>query len=274
MLINIKQAPMSSMMERIKHALGGDLGEFDESDNHEASSNKLNSTRPQNEMNRVSHLSSHVGMNEALPVNLLPRMGSMDTGMDIRTRDPDLGYNESYPYLRGLMPGPHTRPGVIPDLFSLSPGASATTLNTSALTNTSPLQHSTDRATPSASSLGLLGLEDNMGRFTSKRLLHHHNSEKSSRKDVELDMNLPFPVKLHYILSNPKYQDCVAWLPHGRAWRVLKPKAFERRIIPKFFRSEKYASFMRQVRRTRKRFQKILAMHDRILIHSILLLLR
>jgi len=59
--------------------------------------------------------------------------------------------------------------------------------------------------------------------------------------------NTAFPCKLHEILSSPKYQDLIAWLPHGRAWRVLKPKVFEEKIIPKFFRSSKYASFMRQV---------------------------
>jgi hypothetical protein len=57
----------------------------------------------------------------------------------------------------------------------------------------------------------------------------------------------PFPVKLHRILSNPEYSEIVSWLPHGRSWRVLKPKAFEEKVIPIFFRHAKYASFMRQV---------------------------
>jgi len=57
----------------------------------------------------------------------------------------------------------------------------------------------------------------------------------------------PFPAKLHRILSNPEYSDFISWLPHGRSWRVLKPKAFEEKIIPQYFRHAKYASFMRQV---------------------------
>lgn len=57
----------------------------------------------------------------------------------------------------------------------------------------------------------------------------------------------PFPVKLHRILSNPEFSDIICWLPHGRSWRVLKPKAFEEKIIPMYFRHAKYASFMRQV---------------------------
>ena len=66
-------------------------------------------------------------------------------------------------------------------------------------------------------------------------------STASSGKDP------PFPVKLHRILSNPDYSDFISWLPHGRSWRVLKPKAFEEKIVPRYFRHTKYASFMRQV---------------------------
>jgi len=57
----------------------------------------------------------------------------------------------------------------------------------------------------------------------------------------------PFPVKLHRILCNPDYRDIIAWLPHGKSWRVLKPKAFEEKVIPAYFRHCRYSSFMRQV---------------------------
>ena len=57
-----------------------------------------------------------------------------------------------------------------------------------------------------------------------------------------------FPCKLHKILSDPQYSEYIAWLPHGRSWRVLKAKPFEEKVLPKFFRHGKYASFMRQVR--------------------------
>jgi len=56
-----------------------------------------------------------------------------------------------------------------------------------------------------------------------------------------------FPMKLHKILSEPENAEYITWLPHGRSWRVLKPKAFEEKVIPKYFRHAKYASFMRQV---------------------------
>jgi len=42
-----------------------------------------------------------------------------------------------------------------------------------------------------------------------------------------------FPAKLHAILSRSDLKDVIDWLPHGRAWRVLKPREFEMKIIPK-----------------------------------------
>ena len=86
---------------------------------------------------------------------------------------------------------------------------------------------------------------------------HYHDySRIPTDKSVELGNALaavasgkepPFPVKLHRILSNAEHNDVISWLPHGRSWRVLKPKAFEEKVIPMYFRHAKYASFMRQV---------------------------
>jgi HSF-type DNA-binding len=63
----------------------------------------------------------------------------------------------------------------------------------------------------------------------------------NSKKDAS------FPLKLHEILCSPEYQEMIAWLPHGKSWRILKPSAFENVVIPLHFRHSKYASFMRQV---------------------------
>jgi len=57
-----------------------------------------------------------------------------------------------------------------------------------------------------------------------------------------------FPAKLFEILSNPEFSGIVRWMPHGRSWRVLKPKVFSEVVSPKYFSHQsKYASFMRQV---------------------------
>lgn len=79
------------------------------------------------------------------------------------------------------------------------------------------------------------------------------NSIKAGRRNAgegKRGGETSFPVKLHRILSTPQFMDIICWLPHGRSWRILKPSAFEERIIPLYFRHAKYASFMRQVRVT------------------------
>jgi len=67
---------------------------------------------------------------------------------------------------------------------------------------------------------------------------------KSSQKQAG---SSNFPMKLHEILSRQDLSDVISWNPHGRSWRVLKPKAFEERVIPHYFRHGKYNSFTRQV---------------------------
>lgn len=55
-----------------------------------------------------------------------------------------------------------------------------------------------------------------------------------------------FPAKMHAILSRDDLSDVVAWLPHGRSWRVLKPREFEVKVIPAYFEHSKFSSFIRQ----------------------------
>jgi HSF-type DNA-binding len=51
---------------------------------------------------------------------------------------------------------------------------------------------------------------------------------------------------MHAILSREDFKDIITWLPHGRAWRILKPRDFEVRVIPMFFEHSKFSSFVRQ----------------------------
>lgn len=55
-----------------------------------------------------------------------------------------------------------------------------------------------------------------------------------------------FPAKMHAILSRPDLAEIICWMPHGRSWRVLKPREFEIRVIPTYFEHAKFSSFIRQ----------------------------
>ena len=56
-----------------------------------------------------------------------------------------------------------------------------------------------------------------------------------------------FPVKLYALLAQPALQDIITWMPHGRSWKVLKPRVFETSVLPVFFESDNYHSFNRVI---------------------------
>ncbi|KAG7374851.1 HSF-type DNA-binding protein [Nitzschia inconspicua] len=55
-----------------------------------------------------------------------------------------------------------------------------------------------------------------------------------------------FPAKMYAILSRKDLADIITWLPHGRSWKVLKPREFEVKVIPTYFEHSKFSSFIRQ----------------------------
>ncbi len=56
-----------------------------------------------------------------------------------------------------------------------------------------------------------------------------------------------FPALLHSILSDEQYSHMIAWMPHGRAWKVQDKELLMREAVPSFFGQSKYASFLRQL---------------------------
>lgn len=55
------------------------------------------------------------------------------------------------------------------------------------------------------------------------------------------------PAKLDAILSDETFSSIVSWMPHGRSWRILRPKVFTSDVIPKYFEYSNYNSFIRLV---------------------------
>lgn len=69
-----------------------------------------------------------------------------------------------------------------------------------------------------------------------------------SRAGVETSIRVQkFPVKLYAILAQKEFNEVITWQPHGRAWKVLKPQAFESLVMPLFFEYSNYHSFNRLV---------------------------
>jgi HSF-type DNA-binding len=52
------------------------------------------------------------------------------------------------------------------------------------------------------------------------------------------------------ILDDPENADVLSWLHHGRGFVIYRKKAFEQRLLPKYFsKQSKYSSFTRKLNR-------------------------
>lgn len=56
-----------------------------------------------------------------------------------------------------------------------------------------------------------------------------------------------FPAALFDILADPELDDIIAWLPHGRSWRIVDVDKFNEQVLSSYFNQSKYTSFIRQV---------------------------
>ena len=65
------------------------------------------------------------------------------------------------------------------------------------------------------------------------------------------DLNtMTFAEKVHHLLTHAEaqgYANVVSWMPHGRAFKVHRPAAFERTLCPRYFDHGRYSSFLRQL---------------------------
>ena len=57
-----------------------------------------------------------------------------------------------------------------------------------------------------------------------------------------------FPVILYVILSRPDLADIISWMPDGTGWTVWRPREFEIRVLPSYFKHQKFSSFINQAR--------------------------
>ena len=56
-----------------------------------------------------------------------------------------------------------------------------------------------------------------------------------------------FPTTLFDILADAELDDVIAWLPHGRSWKILDMTKFTESVLSGYFNQSKYTSFVRQV---------------------------
>lgn len=47
--------------------------------------------------------------------------------------------------------------------------------------------------------------------------------------------------------KNPEYGEIISWNEDGKAFKVKKPNEFAEKVLPKYFKTNNFASFVRQV---------------------------
>eukprot|EP00521_Asterionellopsis_glacialis_P007842 CAMPEP_0195287814 /NCGR_PEP_ID=MMETSP0707-20130614/4722_1 /TAXON_ID=33640 /ORGANISM="Asterionellopsis glacialis, Strain CCMP134" /LENGTH=670 /DNA_ID=CAMNT_0040347605 /DNA_START=324 /DNA_END=2336 /DNA_ORIENTATION=+ len=58
-----------------------------------------------------------------------------------------------------------------------------------------------------------------------------------------------FPLKLMKALSCKEHSGIIAWLPDGKKFKIIRPRAFKQEVLPRYFKEAKYSSFKRKLHR-------------------------
>jgi hypothetical protein len=73
--------------------------------------------------------------------------------------------------------------------------------------------------------------------------------EPGHREPVDIS-KMTFAQKLHDMLSQDEYSGCLAWLPHGRAFRIISPKLMEQtKLLHFYFGHNRYSGFLIQLKK-------------------------
>ena len=77
------------------------------------------------------------------------------------------------------------------------------------------------------------------------------NDNESKPRERLGGITITFPIKLHSMLQElftiEVYSDIVTWSAAGDSFVILKPNAFTKLLLPKYFRTHKFSSFRRQL---------------------------
>jgi HSF-type DNA-binding len=72
---------------------------------------------------------------------------------------------------------------------------------------------------------------------------------ETDRNRISNSLSFLFVLQLMKVLCQPEYEDIIAWLPDGKSFTIVRPKAFVADILPDHFKQAKYSSFTRKLHR-------------------------
>lgn len=56
-----------------------------------------------------------------------------------------------------------------------------------------------------------------------------------------------FPMKLHAIVSDPKYRHIICWMPHGRSWKIMDKELLATVVCREHFNHDNFDSINRSI---------------------------
>lgn len=120
-----------------------------------------------------------------------------------------------------------------------------------------PARASADRhdATPTKSMSSSQRASERPGRVT-----RQPQSASSDTLDERLEGVPTFLAKLVKILDSGEYNGIIEWSPSGHSFIVLQPRRFAKEVLPRYFKHNNFASFIRQL--NIYGFHKIVGPHD------------
>ena len=71
-------------------------------------------------------------------------------------------------------------------------------------------------------------------------------SNKTSNQEKK-NFNANFLMKLYQILETPELSNIIEWGENGKFFKVKNITEFTEKVLPKFFKHNNFASFIRQV---------------------------
>ena len=74
-----------------------------------------------------------------------------------------------------------------------------------------------------------------------------YSDEPSCQEKTYRSYNKTFPQILYEILMKPELNHILSFLPNGGMWKVHDKRQFESEVMKKYFKTNKWESFLRQV---------------------------
>jgi hypothetical protein len=88
--------------------------------------------------------------------------------------------------------------------------------------------------------------EEDSNQETSRDIEKDRDRDKRSKEKIKTNQN--FLMKLYQILETPELSNTIEWGENGKFFKVKNITEFTEKVLPRFFKHNNFASFVRQVK--------------------------